>query len=58
MKLYDELDFVMDPVLAGLCSYESVRDGTVSLMDLAIMNDALEAKRENERRARKASETK
>lgn len=48
----------MDPVLAGMCKMESAIDGTLTLRHFAVMNDALEAKRENERRGRKAAETK
>ena len=40
----------MRPVLSGLCKYESLTDGTLSLADVADMNDALDVKNENERR--------
>lgn len=48
----------MDPVLAGMCQMESAVDGTLTLRHFAVMNDALEARRENERRSRKANEPK
>lgn len=41
----------MAPVLAGCCRYESLQDGSLGLADFALMNDALYAKAENERRA-------
>lgn len=41
----------MRPVLAGLCQYESLKDGTLDLSDIALMNDALDVRAENERRA-------
>ena len=41
----------MAPVLAGMCQYESLRDGTLDLYDVALMNDALTARAENEARA-------
>jgi hypothetical protein len=37
-------------VLAGCCKYESLLDGTLSLLDIAIMNDALNVQAENEQR--------
>ena len=35
---------------AGLCRYEGLKDGTLSLEDVALMNDALTVQEENERR--------
>jgi hypothetical protein len=43
-------DWVMRPVLEGLCQYESLLNGTLDLFDIARMNDALDVKCENERR--------
>ncbi len=40
----------MRPVLRGMCKYESLKDGTLSLLDIAIMNEALDVQDENERR--------
>lgn len=51
MKLPDGLDFIMAPVLAGMCKYESAKDGTLDLADFAQMNDALSVRAENEWRA-------
>jgi hypothetical protein len=45
----DGEDWLMQPVLAGLCKYESLTDGSVSLEDLQMMHDALDVKHENER---------
>jgi hypothetical protein len=45
-------DWLMAPVLAGLCRYESLINGALGLMDLARMHDALAVRAENERRAR------
>ena len=45
-------DWLMAPVLAGLCRYESLIDGTIGVADLARMHDALTVRAENERRAR------
>jgi len=38
----------MRPVAAGMCRYESLKDGTLSLLDFAIMNDYLDVKYWNE----------
>ncbi len=42
----------MRPVLEGCCRYESLLDGTLSLADVAALNDALAVRAENERRLR------
>lgn len=52
----DGEDFLLRPVLEGLCLYESLKDGTLDLEDVARLNDALDVKHENERRYRKANE--
>lgn len=44
------MDFIMRPVLRGLCSYESMLNGTLRMVDLARMNDALDVYDENEAR--------
>lgn len=46
----------MRPVLEGLCRYESLKDGTLDLADLAKMNDALDVRNENQTRYQKAQE--
>lgn len=40
----------MAPVLAGMCKYESLKDGSLDLVDVAAMNDALYAQAENRAR--------
>jgi len=40
--------FLLKPVMAGMCKYESLLDGTLKLIDFAIMNDALDCKSWNE----------
>jgi len=52
----DEEDWLLRPVVEGMCKYESLKDGTLDLLDIAKMNDALDVKCENERRYRKANE--
>lgn len=44
----------MRPVLKGLIRYESLTDGSLDLVDIAILNDALSVEAENEYRAQKA----
>lgn len=43
-------DWLMRPVLEGICSYESLIEGRIDLFDIARMNDALDVRNENERR--------
>lgn len=52
----DDEDWVMRPVLEGLCRYESLKDATLDLEDVAKMNEALDVRNENEHRYRKAQE--
>lgn len=40
----------MRPVLAGMCKLESLYDGTLSLAQIALANDALDVRDENGRR--------
>ena len=55
MNLPDGEDWLMRPVMAGLCRYESLIDGALDLEDIACMNDALDVRDENERRATAAA---
>jgi len=48
----------MRPVLRGLCRYESLKDGTLGMEDIALMNDALEVQSDNELIARQPLEKK
>lgn len=48
--------WLLRPVLEGLCQYESLINCTLSLYDIAVMNDALDVKAENEYRITKALE--
>lgn len=47
-------DWVMRPALEGMCKYESLKDGTLGLDDVARMNEALDVRVENDRRYRRA----
>lgn len=58
MSLPDGDGFVLRPCLEGMCRFESLKDGTLSLADVALMNDALDVKYENERRYMEAREKK
>lgn len=51
----DGEDWLLRPVDRGMCSYESIIDGTLSLEDVALMNDYLDVKDENERRFNEAN---
>lgn len=43
-------DWLLRPVVKGMCRYESLKDGTLDLADIALMNDVLDVQAENERR--------
>ena len=44
----------MRPVFKGMCKLESIVDGTLSLADLALANDYIDAQEENDARAEDA----
>lgn len=52
----DKEDWIMKPVLEGLCKYESLIDGTLDLEDISRMNDAIDVKYENQNRYKRANE--
>jgi flagellar biosynthesis/type III secretory pathway chaperone len=43
-------DWLLRPVLNGLCRYESLKNGELDLGDIARMNDALNVSNENQAR--------
>jgi len=52
VSLPDGLDFIMRPWARGKAvHFESFKDGTLDLLDIALMNDAIDVADENERRA-------
>lgn len=50
LSMPDGLDFIMRPVVRGCCSYESLLDGSLNLLDIARLNDALNVFDENDAR--------
>lgn len=44
----------MRPVLKGMCRMESLRDGSIDLADVALMNDMIDIEIENNYRVHKA----
>lgn len=48
-------DWLYRPAAEGMCLYESLKDGTLDLADIAKMNLVLDVRTENERRYRKAA---
>lgn len=49
-----EEDWLLRPVLRGMCKFESLKDCTLTLADVAIMNDAIDCEEENRTRISKA----
>lgn len=41
-------DWLFRPVLRGLCKYESLKDGSLNLLDIAKLNEALDVESENQ----------
>lgn len=54
--MIDDVDWLMQPVLEGMCKYESLLDGTLDLADIDIMNDAIDVRAENRARLEEAME--
>jgi hypothetical protein len=48
-------DFLMRPVLAGILPYVDLLGTKLTLYDIALLNDALDVKDENERRLYEAT---
>jgi hypothetical protein len=46
------MDWILRPVVYGMCKYESLIDGTLDLCDVATLNEAIDVKNENEYRMR------
>jgi hypothetical protein len=46
----DKEDWMLRPVVRGMCGYEELKRDRLDLLDFAIMNDALDVEEENERR--------
>lgn len=49
--LQDYKWLIAEPVLAGMCSYRDVTDGSVSIMDCAEMCEWIAVRNENEARS-------
>lgn len=47
-------EWLLRPVLRGLCRYESLKNGELDLSDVALMNEALDVEAENRYRAEHA----
>jgi hypothetical protein len=50
----DGEDLMMRPVMKGMCKYESLKDGTLDLYDILLMNEALDVESENQIRIAEA----
>lgn len=46
----------MRPVIRGMCKFESLKDGTLDLADIALMNDALDVHADNQHLLNEARE--
>lgn len=56
VTMSDEQDWLLRPVLEGMCSYESLINGSIDLVDVDIMNEAIDVHIENKRRMHRANE--
>ena len=55
--LPDEEDWLFVPLDKGWFKYESLIDGTLGLHDIALMNDAIMVRADNEKIAQKLNRT-
>lgn len=58
VELPNGKSWLLRPVEAGMCKFESLLDGTLDLNHVALMNEAISVRVENETRARAASQEK
>lgn len=56
MSLPGGEDWLLRPVMQGLIKYESLLDGTLTLEDIALLNDAIDVKIHNEELYKEAME--
>ncbi len=47
----DGEDWLLRPVVRGMCRFESLKTGEIDLVDIAMMNEALDVIAENQRKA-------
>ncbi|CCD30362.1 conserved phage-related hypothetical protein [Candidatus Glomeribacter gigasporarum BEG34] len=47
MSLPNGEDWLLRPVAKGMCGFERLKDGSVDLADIALMNEALDVIAEN-----------
>ncbi len=47
MSLPNGEDWLLRPVAKGMCRFESLKDGSVDLADVALMNELLDVMAEN-----------
>ena len=57
-NLPEHEDWLLRPVIKGMCKFESLKDGTLDLADIALMNDALDVVADNEYLVEEARESK
>ncbi|TWA71920.1 hypothetical protein FBZ84_101186 [Azospirillum baldaniorum] len=55
MTLPGRRGWLLRPVGEGMCRYESLKDGTLDLADVAEMNDFLDMRAENDWRVHEAT---
>lgn len=55
LEFPDGEDWLLRPVVRGLCKYESLKDGTLKLHDIMLLNNVLDVQDENERRYQQAA---
>lgn len=52
----DDEDWLMRPCCEGMCLYESMLSGNIGLHDIARMNEALDVRAINKRKAQEVAE--
>jgi hypothetical protein len=52
------MDWLLRPVVKGMCRYESLKDGSLDLADIALMNEALDVVSENTVKAQRIANAK
>ena len=58
VSMPNNLDFALRPVSKGYITYDKLKDGSLTMYDLAILNDMIDVQNENEQRMMDAHKAK
>ena len=54
ISMPDNVGWMFRPMVEGYCTYKDLIDGTLRLYDVAVLNDVIDVRNENDRRLEEA----